>query len=94
MEMKLIFRGKNIFGTSKTKKEMIECLQGHIDWIKEIPDNVKLHNNDDDYIYFFAEPKDKDGRKYLKRLGFVKEASTPIELERAEMNWEKLKDFK
>tara|TARA_Y100000031_G_scaffold22829_1_gene23940 strand:+ start:447 stop:677 length:231 start_codon:yes stop_codon:yes gene_type:complete len=72
MTMELIFRGKNIYGTSKTKKEMIECLKDHIDWIKEIPDDAELHNNDDDYIFFFAEPKDKDDRKYLKRLGFIR----------------------
>ena len=72
MTMELIFRGKNIYGTSKTKKEMIDCLTDQIDWINEIPDDVELLNNDDDYIFIRAEPKDKDDRKYVKRLGFIR----------------------
>ena len=71
--MILTIRGKNIFGTSKTKKEMIECLEFFIGYIDDIPDDVEIHNNDDDYINFYAEPKDKDDRKYLKRLGFQRE---------------------
>ena len=68
--MELTFRGKNIYGTSKNKKEMIECLKYHIDWIQKLPDVAEILNSDDDYIFFYAEPKDKDDRKYLKRLGF------------------------
>ena len=70
MTMELTFRGKDIYGTSKTKKEMIEQLKYHIDWIQELPDDAEILNSDDDYIFFYAEPKDKDDRKYLKRLGF------------------------
>ena len=71
--MILTIRGKDIYGTSKTKKEMIECLEFFIGDIDDIPDDVEIHNNDDDYINFYAEPKDKDDRKYLKRLGFQRE---------------------
>ena len=49
---------------------MIEQLKYHIDWIQELPDDAEILNSDDDYIFFYAEPKDKDDRKYLKRLGF------------------------
>jgi len=71
--MELIIRGKNIFGNSKTKKEMIDCLDCYVDWIKQLPDDIKIVNQGDDYINFYAEPKDKDDRKYLKKLGFHRE---------------------
>ena len=71
--MELIIRGKNIFGNSKTKKEMIDCLDYFAEWIKHIPDDVKIENQGDDYINFYAEPKDKDDRKYLNKLGFRRE---------------------
>ena len=68
--MELLIRGKHIFGKSKTKKDMIKCLEHHIDWIRQIPDRTKITNQEDDYIFFHSEPKDKDERKYLKNLGF------------------------
>ena len=71
--MELLSRGKNIYGNSKTKKEMIECLHYHIDWIKQIPDDAEITNQEDDYMFFHAEPKDKDDRKYLKTHGFYRE---------------------
>ena len=71
--MELLIRGKHIFGKSKTKQDMINSLQYHIDWIKEIPDDAEITNQEDDYIYFHTEPKDKDDRKYLKTLGFQRE---------------------
>ena len=71
--MELIIRGKYIFGNSKTKKEMIDCLDYFAEWIKHIPDDVKIENQGDDYINFYAEPKDKDDRKYLNKLGFRRE---------------------
>ena len=41
--------------------------------IKQIPDDVEIYNQGDDYIDFIVEPKDKDDRKYLKRLSFRRE---------------------
>lgn len=70
--MELIIRGKGIFGESKTKGEMIGCLHSVGHWIKEIPDDAKIYNQGDDYVIFSAEPKDKDDRKYLTSLGFVR----------------------
>ena len=71
--MELLIRGKNIFGNSQTKLEMVGCLKDHINLINSIPDDAQITNQDDDYIYFHTEPKDKDDRKYLKTLGFHRE---------------------
>ena len=71
--MELTIRGKHIFGKSKTKQDMINSLQYHIDWIKQIPDDAEITNQEDDYMFFHVEPKDKDDRKYLKTLGFYRE---------------------
>ena len=71
--MELLIRGKHIFGKSKTKKDMIDCLVHHIDLIRQIPDEAEITNQEDDYIFFHLEPKDKDDMKYLKRLGFERE---------------------
>tara|TARA_B110001454_G_C12592990_1_gene381034 strand:- start:195 stop:419 length:225 start_codon:yes stop_codon:yes gene_type:complete len=71
--MELTLRGKDIYGSAETKKEMIERLKNQINCIRKIPDDVKIDNNYDDYIYFYAEPKDKDDRKYLQKLGFRRE---------------------
>ena len=71
--MELLIRGKNIFGNSQTKLEMVGCLNDYINLINSIPDDSKITNQEDDYIYFHTEPKDKDDRKYLKTLGFRRE---------------------
>ena len=71
--MILTIRGKNIFGDSKSKADMLDCLRSMAALIKQIPDDVEIHNQGDDYIDFIVEPKDKDDRKYLKRLGFRRE---------------------
>ena len=71
--MELLIRGKNIFGNSKTKEEMVGCLRGYISLINSIPDDAQITNQEDDYIFFHVEPKDKDDRKYLKALGFYRE---------------------
>ena len=71
--MELLIRGKDIFGNSKTKLEMVGCLKDYINLINPIPDDAQITNQDDDYIYFHTEPKDKDDRKYLKTLGFYRE---------------------
>ena len=52
--MELLIRGKHIFGKSKTKKDMIKCLEHHIDWIRQIPDRTKITNQEDDYIFFHS----------------------------------------
>ena len=66
-------RGKNIFGDSKSKADMIDCLRSMAALIKQIPDDVEIYNQGNDYIDFIVAPKDKDDRKYLKRLGFRRE---------------------
>ena len=66
-------RGKNILCDSKSKADMIDCLRSMAALIKQIPDDVEIYNQGDDYIDFIVEPKDKDDRKYLKRLGFRRE---------------------
>ena len=71
--MILTIRGKNIFGDSKSKADMLDCLRSMAALIKQIPDDVEIYNQGDDYIDFIVEPKDKDDRKYLKRLGFRRE---------------------
>ena len=71
--MILTIRGKNIFGDSKSKADMIDCLRSMAALIKQIPDDVEIYNQGADYIDFIVEPKDKDDRKYLKRLGFRRE---------------------
>ena len=71
--MELLIRGKNIFGNSQTKLEMVGCLNYHINLINSIPDDAEITNQEDDYIFFHTEPKDKDDRKYLKTLGFYRE---------------------
>ena len=71
--MILTIRGKNIFGDSKTKIDLLSCLISMERLIRQLPDDVKIHNQGDDYIDFIVEPKDKDDRKYLKRLGFRRE---------------------
>ena len=52
---------------------MVGCLKDYINLINSIPDDAQITNQDDDYIYFHTEPKDKDDRKYLKTLGFYRE---------------------
>ena len=52
---------------------MIKCLEYYIDWIRQISDKTKITNQEDDYIFFHSEPKDKDDIKYLKSLGFIRE---------------------
>ena len=71
--MELLIRGKHIFGKSKTKEDMIRCLRDHINLISSIPDDAEITNQEDDYMFFHVEPKDKDDRKYLKTLGFYRE---------------------
>jgi len=69
-------RGKWIFENAKTKSELISALRDRIEFIKALPDDVEINNHEDgkdDYIFIRAEPKDKDDRKYLKRLGFQRE---------------------
>jgi len=71
--MILTIRGKNIFGDSKTKIDLLSCLISMERLIRQLPDDVKIHNQGDDYIDFIVEPKDKDDRKYYKSLGFRRE---------------------
>ena len=68
--MELIIRGKNIYGHSKTKKQLVNCLNHEIDYILSLPEEAEIINQDEDYIIFRVDPKDKDDRKYYKRLGF------------------------
>ena len=68
--MELIIRGKDIYGNSKSKSSLIKCLQQEIEYISRLPDEAKILNQGDDYIFFTVDPKDKDDRKYYKSLGF------------------------
>jgi len=70
--MELIFRGKHSFDDCSSKEELIKRCDEIQDWFKTLPEDVRVQNTDDDYILIRAEPKDKDDRKYLKRLGFVR----------------------
>ena len=56
--MILTIRGKNIFGDSKTKIDLLSCLISMERLIRQLPDDVKIHNQGDDYIDFIVEPKD------------------------------------
>ena len=71
--MEMIFRGKHSFDDCSSKEELIKRCNQIKDWFQIIPDDVRIYNEGDDYILFTAEPKDKDDRKYLKRLGFSRE---------------------
>ena len=70
--MELTFRGKHSFDDCNSKEELIKRCDEIQDWFKTLPEDVSVQNTDDDYIFIRAEPKDKDDRKYLKRLGFVR----------------------
>ena len=71
--MELLVRGKWIFGNSKSIREMVDALEDSINLLNSIPGDVEIINEGHDYIFIHAEPKDKDDRKYLKRLGFQRE---------------------
>ena len=76
MTMEFIMRGKWVFENAKTKSELISALRDRIEFIKALPDYVEIENaadGQDDYIFIHAEPKDKDDKKFLKRLGFRRE---------------------
>ena len=70
--MELTFRGKHSFDDCNSKEELIKRCDEIQDWFETLPEDVSVQNTDDDYILIRAEPKDKDDRKYLKRLGFVR----------------------
>ena len=71
--MEIIFRGKHSFDDCCSKEDLIKRCDEIQDWFETLPDDVQVQNTDDDYIFIRAEPKDKDDRKYLKRLGFRRE---------------------
>ena len=71
--MELTFRGKHSFDDCNSKEELIKRCDEIQDWFKKLPEDVSVQNTEDDYIIIRAEPLDKDDRKYLKRLGFVRE---------------------
>ena len=49
--MELIIRGKDIYGNSKSKSSLIKCLQQEIEYISKLPDEAKISNQGDDYIF-------------------------------------------
>ncbi len=71
--MELTFRGKHSFDDCNSKEELIKRCDEIQDWFKKLPEDVSVQNTEDDYIIIRAEPLDKDDRKYLKRLGFVRD---------------------
>jgi len=70
--MELTIRGKDIYGLSKTKTQMIKCLNQEIEYILNLPEEATIENSGDDYITFYVDPKDKDDRKHYKSLGFMR----------------------
>ena len=65
--MELDIRGKNIFGNSKNVSEMISCLHDMETMLRDIPPEATLTFNQDDYLTFSVEAKDKDDVKYYSR---------------------------
>ena len=70
--MELTIRGKDIYRLSKTKTQMIKCLNQEIEYILNLPEEATIENSGDDYITFYVDPKDKDDRKHYKNLGFMR----------------------
>lgn len=71
-KLELTVRGKWIFDGCSNKAEMLEALNHQKEFIKDIPDEAKITHNEDDYIIFEVEAKDKDDFKYYKKKGFVR----------------------
>lgn len=71
--MEIIFRGKHSFDDCDSKEDLIKRCDEIQDWFETLPDEVRVQNTDDDYIFIRAEAKDKDDRKYLQKLGFRRE---------------------
>jgi hypothetical protein len=69
-KMELTFRGKHAFDSCKSKDDLIQKCRFLISKFKELPEETKIDNNDDDYIFFSVEAKDKDDVKYYKSKGF------------------------
>ena len=70
--MELTIRGKDIYRLSKTKTQMIKCLNQEIEYILNLPEEATIENSGDDYITFYVDPKDKDDRKHYRSLGFTR----------------------
>ena len=73
-KLKEELKANDIYGNSKSKSSLIKCLQQEIEYISKLPDEAKISNQGDDYIFFTVDPKDKDDRKFYKSLGFRRES--------------------
>ena len=70
--MELTIRGKNIFGSATSIRGMVECLIDMKKRLEELPQDAKVINNDDDYVFIGVNALDKDDYKYFKSKGFRK----------------------
>ena len=89
--MEIIFRGKHSFDDCDSKEELIKRCYEIKARFATLPDDVRVHNEGDDYILFTAEPKDKDDRKYLKRLGFQREEPDEA-MKMTKEDWKKMNE--
>ena len=51
---------------------MVECLIDMKKRLEELPQDAKVINNDDDYVFIGVNALDKDDYKYFKSKGFRK----------------------
>ena len=70
--MELTIRGKNIFENATSIRGMVECLIDMKKRLEELPQDAKVINNDDDYVFIGVNALDKDDYKYFKSKGFRK----------------------
>ena len=70
--MELTIRGKHIFDNATSIRGMVECLIDMKKRLEELPQDAKVINNDDDYLFIGVNALDKDDYKYFKSKGFRK----------------------
>jgi hypothetical protein len=70
--MELTIRGKNIFENATSIRGMVECLIDMKKRLEELPQDAKVINSDDDYVFIGVNAIDKDDYKYFKSKGFRK----------------------
>ena len=70
--MELTIRGKNIFENATSIRGMVECLIDMKKRLDELPQDAKVINSDDDYVFIGVNAIDKDDYKYFKSKGFRK----------------------
>ena len=68
--MEQSFRGSNAFDDCNTKEELIKRCDLYKKLFEKLPEETRITNSNEDYIFFTVEAKDKDDIKYYKRKGF------------------------